>query len=59
MKREIRSSQSVSHLAMPSVMSVNHGVRSLFAQYIDGRMALFSAVDARAVLVTDAIASLF
>ncbi|MDO4866638.1 MAG: hypothetical protein Q4C10_08765 [Clostridia bacterium] len=36
MKREIRSTQSVSSLLMPSVLSVNHAVRFIFAQLFFG-----------------------
>jgi len=36
MKREIRASQPVSRLAMPSAMSVNNAVRFIFAQLFFG-----------------------
>jgi len=36
MKRDIRSMQSVSRLAMPSDMSVNNAVRFIFAQLFLG-----------------------
>ena len=36
MKREIRSTQSVSRLTMPSAMSVNNAARFFFAQLFFG-----------------------